>query len=140
MDAKKAGNLLFIVGETKNELGGSHYYKVNDLLYVDEEDIPYQLGQHNRTSYYFPLLGGAPAVPQTLESKGRFRKLGGALESKEMTIYFEDDQEFYDSYSYSPKGASYRIKQRFDNLKRRIQRMEDIVTQREYDWDAKMKE
>jgi phosphoribosylformylglycinamidine synthase subunit PurSL len=27
MDAKKASNLLFIVGETKNELGGSHYYK-----------------------------------------------------------------------------------------------------------------
>jgi phosphoribosylformylglycinamidine synthase len=28
MDAKKAGNLLFVVGETKNELGGSHYYKI----------------------------------------------------------------------------------------------------------------
>jgi len=28
MDAKKASNLLFVVGETKNELGGSHYYKV----------------------------------------------------------------------------------------------------------------
>jgi len=28
MDAKKAYNLLFIVGETKNELGGSHYYKI----------------------------------------------------------------------------------------------------------------
>ena len=32
MDAKKASNLLFIVGETKNELGGSHYYKVNGFL------------------------------------------------------------------------------------------------------------
>jgi phosphoribosylformylglycinamidine synthase len=29
MDAKKTSNLLFIVGETKNELGGSHYYKIN---------------------------------------------------------------------------------------------------------------
>ena len=29
MDAKKAGNFLFAVGETKNELGGSHYYKIN---------------------------------------------------------------------------------------------------------------
>jgi phosphoribosylformylglycinamidine synthase II len=28
MDVKKASNLLFVVGETKNELGGSHYYKV----------------------------------------------------------------------------------------------------------------
>jgi len=32
MDTKKAGNLLFIVGETKNELGGSHYYKIKDQL------------------------------------------------------------------------------------------------------------
>jgi len=32
MDTKKPGNLLFIVGETKNELGGSHYYKIHDAL------------------------------------------------------------------------------------------------------------
>ncbi len=32
MDAKKPSNLLFIVGETKNELGGSHYYKINDQV------------------------------------------------------------------------------------------------------------
>jgi phosphoribosylformylglycinamidine synthase II len=32
MDAKRASNLLFIVGETKNELGGSHYYKIKDQL------------------------------------------------------------------------------------------------------------
>jgi phosphoribosylformylglycinamidine synthase II len=28
MDTKRPSNLLFIVGETKNELGGSHYYKI----------------------------------------------------------------------------------------------------------------
>jgi len=32
MDAKKASNLLFIVGETDNELGGSHYYKIKGEL------------------------------------------------------------------------------------------------------------
>jgi phosphoribosylformylglycinamidine synthase len=32
MDAKRAPNLLFVVGETKNELGGSHYYKINGQL------------------------------------------------------------------------------------------------------------
>ncbi|MCK4294064.1 MAG: phosphoribosylformylglycinamidine synthase subunit PurL, partial [Planctomycetes bacterium] len=32
MDAKKTSNFLFIVGETKNELGGSHYYKINGEL------------------------------------------------------------------------------------------------------------
>jgi len=32
MDAKRAGNLLFIAGETRNELGGSHYYKIHNQL------------------------------------------------------------------------------------------------------------
>jgi len=32
MDVKKGGNLIFVVGLTKNELGGSHYYKVHDEL------------------------------------------------------------------------------------------------------------
>ena len=30
MDAKKTGNLLFMVGETKNELGGSHYSSLDN--------------------------------------------------------------------------------------------------------------
>jgi len=29
MDVKEAGNLLFVVGKTFNELGGSHYYRVH---------------------------------------------------------------------------------------------------------------
>jgi phosphoribosylformylglycinamidine synthase II len=32
MDAKKGGNFLFVVGETKNELGSSHYYKIHGQL------------------------------------------------------------------------------------------------------------
>ena len=32
MDLKSVGNLLFIVGLTKNELGGSHYYKIKNQL------------------------------------------------------------------------------------------------------------
>jgi len=32
MDVKSPGNLLFIVGQTKNELGGSHYYKIQGQL------------------------------------------------------------------------------------------------------------
>jgi phosphoribosylformylglycinamidine synthase len=31
-DAKEAGNFLFVAGETKNELGGSHYYKIHGKL------------------------------------------------------------------------------------------------------------
>jgi phosphoribosylformylglycinamidine synthase len=32
MDVKRAGNLLFVVGLTKDELGGSHYYKIHGQL------------------------------------------------------------------------------------------------------------
>ncbi len=32
MDVKKPGNMLFAVGLTKNELGGSHFYKINGQL------------------------------------------------------------------------------------------------------------
>ena len=32
MDAKKAGNLLLVIGQTDNELGGSHYYMLNNEL------------------------------------------------------------------------------------------------------------
>jgi phosphoribosylformylglycinamidine synthase subunit PurSL len=35
MDAKQSGNLLFVVGLTKNELGGSHYYKIKGHLGVN---------------------------------------------------------------------------------------------------------
>jgi phage shock protein C len=53
-------------------------------------------------------------------------------------IQTEDQQEFYDSYVYSRKGAADRIKRRYDNLDRRIQRMEHTVTAREFDWDQRL--
>jgi phage shock protein C len=53
-------------------------------------------------------------------------------------IQTEDQQEFYDSYVYSAKGATDRLKRRYDNLDRRIQRMEHTVTAREFDWDQRL--
>jgi phage shock protein C len=53
-------------------------------------------------------------------------------------IQTADQQEFYDSYVYSRKGATDRLKRRYDNLDRRIQRMEHTVTAREFDWDQRL--
>jgi phage shock protein C len=53
-------------------------------------------------------------------------------------IQNEDQQEFYDSYVYSRKGATDRLKRRYNNLDRRIQRMEHTVTAREFDWDQRL--
>jgi phage shock protein C len=52
----------------------------------------------------------------------------------------EAEQEFYDSYTHSRRMAARRLKRRFENLERRLQRMEHIVTTREFDWESKLQE
>jgi phage shock protein C len=49
-----------------------------------------------------------------------------------------DDQEFYDSYTHSRSGSVHRLKRRFDSLNRRIQRMEDVVTDNAFDWERRL--
>jgi phage shock protein C len=46
----------------------------------------------------------------------------------------EKDREFYDSYTHSKQSAIQRIKRKFENIERRIQRMEHTVTSKEFDW------
>ena len=53
-------------------------------------------------------------------------------------IQNEAEQEFYNSYTQSRNGALYRLKRRYQNLERRIQRMEDKVTSREFDWENRL--
>jgi phage shock protein C len=55
-----------------------------------------------------------------------------------LPIQTYDEQEFYDSYIHSKGGAVHRLKRRYDNLDRRVQRMEDVVTSREFDWDRRL--
>jgi phage shock protein C len=53
-------------------------------------------------------------------------------------IATEDQQEFYDSYVSSRKRASERLKRRYESLDRRIRRMEDTVTTRDFDWEHRL--
>ncbi len=50
-------------------------------------------------------------------------------------LHNEKDQEFYDTYTHSRESAIQRIKRKFENIERRIQRMEHTVTSREFDWE-----
>jgi phage shock protein C len=52
----------------------------------------------------------------------------------------EGEQEFYNSYASSRRMALLRLKRTYDNLDRRIQRIEGIVTSREYDWERRLNE
>lgn len=53
-------------------------------------------------------------------------------------IHSEEEQEFYDSYLYSRKGAVDRLRRRYEDMERRIRRMEHTVTSREFDWEQKL--
>lgn len=60
--------------------------------------------------------------------------------SPEKPIRNEDEREFYDSYMRSPKYTMENLKHRFDQLDRRIRRMEDVVTNRGYEWERKFRQ
>jgi phage shock protein C len=53
-------------------------------------------------------------------------------------IRTDEEQEFYNSYIFSRKGATDRIRRRYENLERRIQRLEHNVTAREFDWENRL--
>ncbi len=55
-----------------------------------------------------------------------------------LPIQTDEEQEFYDSYIYSRKGATSRLKRRYDNLHKRIQRLEHTVTAREFDCENRL--
>lgn len=50
----------------------------------------------------------------------------------------DSDAEFYGSYTASRRMAVLRLKRTYDQLDRRIQRMESIVTDKEYDWNRRL--
>ncbi|MCF8032470.1 MAG: envelope stress response membrane protein PspC [Desulfarculaceae bacterium] len=51
----------------------------------------------------------------------------------------EDEEEFYHSYADSRKMALGRLKRTYDGLERRMRRLEDVVTSRDFDWERKVK-
>lgn len=51
----------------------------------------------------------------------------------------DSDAEFYSSYSSNRTMALHRLKDTFDSLDRRIQRIESVVTAPDYDWDERLK-
>ncbi|MGE4299582.1 MAG: envelope stress response membrane protein PspC [Desulfovibrionaceae bacterium] len=71
-----------------------------------------------------------------------FYFLAALLMKPEPVLPVEDDaaREFYESYTASRPMAVSRLRRTFDNLDRRIRRMEDIVTSRDFDWERRMRD
>jgi phage shock protein C len=51
----------------------------------------------------------------------------------------EEEQDFYDGYMDARRRSARQLRRRYEGLERRIRRMEDRVTSKEYDWERKMK-
>ena len=56
-----------------------------------------------------------------------------------LALQNERETEFYNSYTTSRPMALSRLRDTFDSLDKRIQRMESIVTARDYDWDQRLR-
>lgn len=50
----------------------------------------------------------------------------------------DTDAEFYNSYAASRHMALLRLKRTYDHLEHRIQRLETLVTSRDYDWEQRL--
>ena len=57
-----------------------------------------------------------------------------------MPVETDEEREFYNSYVSSQSMALHRLRRIFDKLDRRIRRIEDVVTAREYDWERRLQE
>jgi phage shock protein C len=55
-----------------------------------------------------------------------------------LPIENEAEEEFYNSYVSSRGMALARLKRTYDSLDRRIQRIENIVTAPDYDWERRL--
>jgi phage shock protein C len=52
----------------------------------------------------------------------------------------ESEQEFYESYAASKDQGLKRLKRKFEQMDRRIRRMEDHVTSKEFEWEERLKQ
>ncbi len=76
-------------------------------------------------SGFWPVIGIYPAAAYFMKPKAI------------RPIESDEEHEFYDSYVHSPRNAAQRLRKKFSNLEKRIRRMEDKVTGKEFEWERK---
>lgn len=67
--------------------------------------------------------------------------LAGFLLKPEPVLPLSTDEEndFYQVYTQSRKQGLFRVRTKFDRLEKRIRRLEDVITSREFDWDQRLR-
>jgi len=64
---------------------------------------------------------------------GLFMKLEPVVEPSSSS-----EREFYNTWASSRSGGLGRIREKFERLERRLRRMEDVVTSKDYSWEKRM--
>lgn len=66
--------------------------------------------------------------------------LGAVLMKKAPVLTFtgEAEREFYESYAVNKRRAPHRLQRTHSSLTRRIERMEAVVTGKDFDWDRRI--
>lgn len=54
-----------------------------------------------------------------------------------LAVRSDEDLEFYSSYAASRTLALSRVKRTYEQLERRLRRLEDVITSKEYNWDRR---
>ena len=92
-------------------------------------------------AYVVGLLFSADYYPESVVPSGAILVAALIMKPEPMRpIQDEDEQEFYDSYVHSREGAAQRLRRRARDLERRIRRLEDSVSSREFDWDQRIRQ
>jgi phage shock protein C len=67
--------------------------------------------------------------------------LAGFLLKPEPVLPLATDEEgdFYRVYTRSRKAGISRIRHKFERLDKRIRRLEDVITSKEFDWDQRLR-
>lgn len=56
-----------------------------------------------------------------------------------ITFTCESDREFYESYAMNKRRALHRLQRLHKSLTRRLERIEGVVTGKDYDWEQRLK-
>jgi phosphoribosylformylglycinamidine synthase II len=70
MDCKQAGNLIYIVGATYNELGGSHYYAIHDFIGNNVPKVNPEKGKKLMNALSLAMKGGLVKACHDLSEGG----------------------------------------------------------------------
>ncbi|MFC1761046.1 phosphoribosylformylglycinamidine synthase subunit PurL [Planctomycetota bacterium] len=133
MDAKQAGNALLIVGQTFNELGGSHYYKLKGELGANVPKLDLQLAPRIARQVAAAIAQGLVRGCHDCSEGGLAVALaemgfagGLGIEADLGDLPCSDDCQRVDAQLFSESNSRYVVEVEPDKLEAFIEFMDDL--------------